>query len=207
MTQLWACRIHGCWWRKCNIRVADTAARSPDDFHALRIFYVFSPHSASRHRERRCRFSRCISPRREINQSKSETRRALNFIRSPIWFMKISTDFFSTLNECTLHSLHATRINLRREPIIQRCRGHWRHKRAAMLRQRDYNPGADCLLNKRKISIFHEFLMRLIVRRKNCNILFIASNLLQMIVSTCVRRRLCRTTYVWKLVINFWPCL
>lgn len=40
------------------------------------------------------RFSRCISPRREINQSKSETRRALNFIRSPIWFMKISTDFF-----------------------------------------------------------------------------------------------------------------
>lgn len=126
----------------------------PDDFHALRIFYVFSHSSHSR--SRRCHFSRCVSPRREINQSKSETRRALNFIRSPIWFMKISTDFFPTLNECTLHSLHATRINLRREPIIQRCRGTNAPRRCgnvtAIL--------APVCLIKGNFVFFYDFLMR-----------------------------------------------
>jgi len=80
--------------------------------------------------------------------------------------MKISINFFfSTLNECTLHSLHATRINLRREPIIQRCRGHW-HKRAAMLWQLDGTiPVPSICLIKGKFVFFMSFLMRLFSER------------------------------------------
>lgn len=50
-----------------------------------------------------------------------------NFIRRPIWFMKISIDFFPSPPNESRCSLHATRINLCPEPIIQR-RTSWRHK-------------------------------------------------------------------------------
>lgn len=91
----WACGIYGCQWRKCNIRVADTAAaRSPDDFHArVEIFYM-----ASRSRRSHAFHGVFLRARdREINRSKSETHAAhirISFVdRFDLWKL-VSTFFF-----------------------------------------------------------------------------------------------------------------
>lgn len=68
-----------------------------------------------------------------------------------------------------------------------------------------YNPGADCLLNKRKICTFREFLMRVITWRKNCNILFIASGFL-LSFQRAFGEALYRVTGNWLLIfylVNF----
>jgi len=126
-------------------------------------------HSVSLDHVGTARFSRCISPRREINQSKSETRRALNFIRSSIWFMKISTDFFlrwtnTRCIRCTqLESICVANLLFNAAAVIggtnaPRCCGN------VMVQSRW------CLLNNRKICIFHELLMKLIVQWNKCNV-------------------------------------
>lgn len=135
----WACGIYGCHWRKCNIRLADTAARSLDDFHACWRFSIESLDRVGVTLFSVYFFAFATgSPRREINRSKSETHAAhirISFVaRFDLW--KLVSIFFSPPNESCC-SLHATRINLCPEPIIQRRRSHWRHKCVTMLRQRD----------------------------------------------------------------------